>query len=97
MGSPIPTALAGPTPALTAVDTSGPLRRFAESRIQDSINSALAQLEPGAHGAVIAFADKDAVKLATVAKLGPGWSVVMIGERTYKGEWGGEAAVKYQW
>lgn len=74
-----------------------PIRTFVDSGIQSSINAALAGLSPSEHGAVIAFADGDAVRLATVAKLGHRWSVVGVLSKKYTGAFEGEAAVKFSW
>ena len=89
-------SIAQPTsdPAIVQV---GPLRRFAESKLQESITAALAGVEPGKTGAVVAFVDQKSVGLATVAKLGPGWSVVMVGRKPFDGPIEAEAAVKFSW
>lgn len=89
--------LAQPTSDPAILELPGPIRRFADSRLQQSITAALAGIEPGKTGAVVAFADRDAAGLATVAKLGDRWSVVMVGRKPYGGKLEVEAAVRWSW
>ena len=74
------------------------IRQFADSQIQESITKALTGIEPGKSGAVVLFADKQAVRGAVVAKLGSYWSVVGTLSREWSsGEISGEAAVRFSW
>ncbi len=77
--------------------TAGPIRKFADENIQASIDSAIKTLQSGQHGAVIAYADFNEVKLAAVAKLDEHWSVVGVLDKPYKGKLEGQAAVRFTW
>jgi hypothetical protein len=74
-----------------------PIRRFADSHLQESIDKAIAGIPPDRHGAVIAHVDGEGVSLTTVARLGEHWSVVMTARDPWKGKLEGEAAVKFSW
>lgn len=75
----------------------GPIQRFAETGLQLQIENAVRQLAPGAHGAVIGYTRNGSFGLATVAKLGAKWSVV-IGVDKPKGQgFSHEGAIRFQW
>ncbi len=80
-----------------SIDTSGPLRRFADSNIAASVDAVLATLSPDKRGAVLAIADGDGARLAAVARLADGWSVVGVLERKWSGEIEGQAVVRFDW
>ena len=75
----------------------GPLNRFAASRINELVDSVLSTLSPDKKGAVLAIADQDGARLATMARLKEGWSVVVVGERAWNGQLSGEAALRFEW
>ena len=75
----------------------GPIQRFVETGLQAQIDLAVRQLEEGDHGAVVGYYRNGHVGLATVARLGDRWSVV-IGVDKPKGEgFSKEAAIKFRW
>ena len=82
---------------MTTTIEERPIRSFADSNIQAAVNKALSSLPPDKTGAVIAFVDEKEASLATMAKLGEHWSVVMVGKRTWSGKLTGEAAVTFSW
>lgn len=69
-----------------------PIRVFANSGIQAAVERALSALPDGKTGAVVAVADMSGLRLATMARLGARWSVVMVGERKWTGQLSAEAA-----
>ncbi len=76
----------------------GPIRRFADSQIQSSIDKALAQVSPGMKGASILHADDQGIALETVfGRTGAGWSAVAVVRKPWKGKFEGEAAIRFQW
>jgi hypothetical protein len=82
------------TPPL-AIDTSGPIRRFSDSAIQERVNKALATLPPDKKLAVVAVANQNEARLAVMARLGTQFSVMGVLEKPYKGELRAEAAVVF--
>ena len=81
-------------PGLT-IDTSGPIRKWVDTGIQQAMDKALATLEEDKHVAVIAVADLKGAKLAAVAKLPMGWSVMGVFDRDWSGNVSGQVAVKW--
>lgn len=94
-------ALGGP-PSLPSVVRSpeiipGAIQRFADTGLQASIEQAMRQLPPDAHGAVIGYERNGTFGLATVAKLGPHWSVVMAIDKPKGQGFSHEGAVRFMW
>lgn len=75
----------------------GPIARFANSHLQESIQTAVAGLAPTEHGAVIAFTDGTTAKLAVVARRGDHWTAVGVLSHSKADGVEGEAAVRYSW
>jgi hypothetical protein len=73
------------------------LRLFDNAAIQEAVNRELAALPDDAHGAVLAYADKDKARMAIVARLGAGWSLVTTVEREWTGDWDGSAQIRWAW
>lgn len=80
-----------------AIPGGGEIRKFADANIQASIEKALGELKDGEQGAVVAYADKDLVKLAVVGKIGDHWSFVGNLSHTWDGTIEGDAAVRFAW
>ena len=75
----------------------GPIQRFADTGLQLQITRAIEQLPADAHGAVVAYERNGNFGIATVAKLGDHWSVV-IGVDKPRGEgFSHEGAVRFVW
>jgi hypothetical protein len=80
------------------------IRRFADSGIQASIDAAIAaaNLKPDQHGTVVAYADKEAIKLAVVVRPfsgSPNFSVVGTLTHDWSGsasDWNPALAVSYR-
>jgi len=96
-----PAAVAEPSPTVSGEGPAAPqlvsIRMFADSKLQESIDRALATLAPGSHGAVVAYATTTGANLAVVGKLGQRWSVVGVLSKPYDGKLEGEAAVRFSW
>jgi hypothetical protein len=73
------------------------LRLFDNASIQEAVDRELAALPPEAHGAVLAYADENKARLAVVARLAAGWSLVATVERDWDGDWDGSAQVRWMW
>lgn len=75
------------------------IRRFTNSKLQESIDRALAELKDGERGAVLAYGNGDGVNLAAVARLGDQWSVVGVLSHEWKGPkpLDGEVAIRFKW
>ena len=83
-----------PAPGLT-IDKSGPIRRWVDSDLQSAMDKALGQLEKDKRVAVVAVADLKGAKLAAVCRIGPAWSIMMVGERSWSGVLDGQVAVRF--
>lgn len=85
--------------ATTAPDNPGvEIRRFSDAKIGESIEKALAVVPAGKTGAVVAVADLKGVRLATMARLGQHWSVVVVTGFEWKDRRPNvEAAVRFAW
>lgn len=79
-----------------AIGNQTPIRRFADSQLQESIDRAVSGLGDK-HGTVIAHADGDGASLTVVAKMGEHWSIVAPCYRSWDGKLEGEVAVRYAW
>ena len=94
-------ALGGPPSLPSAVRfpeiIPGPIQRFADTGLQASIERAVNALPDGAHGAVIGYERNGTFGLATVAKLGKGWSVVMAVDKAPGQGFSHEGAVRFMW
>lgn len=66
--------------------TGGQLKRFADSRLQQSIRAAVDGLAPDERIAVIGFADAGAVRGAIVTRIGKHWSAVAVASHSLKGD-----------
>jgi hypothetical protein len=90
----IPTQPPGPL-----ILKDSPIRRFADSGIQASIDRAVSELPPGKAGAVVVYANMEQAGMAIVGKLGARWTVVFAADRPWDGERGleAEAQVRYSW
>lgn len=75
----------------------GPLRRFSNQQLHESVSRILSDLPPDTHGAVVAIADEGGARLAAVGRLAEGWSVVGVLDRTWKGKLTGEAQLRFEW
>lgn len=91
-------ALPLPDPYLRVYD-GGPIAKFANSHLQESIQAAVAGLGPTESGAVVAFVDRAEVKLAVVARHGAHWSAVGVLSHGLADDatMAGEFAVRYTW
>lgn len=76
---------------------SDEIRPFSNAALQASIDSALESLPEDTKGAVIAHVDGDGASLSIVGKIGDKWSVVAEGYRSWDGELGGAAQVRFTW
>jgi len=65
---------------------------FQFGSIKDQIDAAVAKIPEDQHGALIAIADLDDVKLAVVARLKGGWSFVGMLDKPYHGALEGSVA-----
>lgn len=86
------------TPAApTLVPPAKQIRAFGDAAVQAAIDAALKDLPAGKKGAVIAYADEKAVRLAVTARIGEDWSVVGVLSGQYGGKLEGAAAVRFSW
>ena len=73
-----------------------PIRRFADSGIQDAIDRQLETMPKDVHGAAIAYADRDGARVAVMGRKGRlGWTVVA--DKPWSGRLELEAAIRYTW
>jgi len=83
-----------PTPAdPLAIDISGPIRRFADTKLQESVTRVLAMIPANKHAAIIAVASKDGARLAAAARIGGDFSIMGVLEKPWKGTLKAEAAL----
>lgn len=76
------------------------IRQFVNTKLQDSINQALATLPPGTEGAVVAFADGGHAELGVVGHIGGSDKWTYVGTIHYdwrKHDLQGGAAVRFAW
>ena len=76
-----------------AIDTSGPIRRFVDSRLQASVAEIFAGIPEDKPVAVIAVAGKEGASLVVAARLGSGFSLCGILDKKWKGELTAQAAL----
>ena len=82
------------------------IRRFADAKIEEAMRDQLEKLPKGKRGALVLYADQNAVKGAFYGRK-PGklfgilpageWTYIATAERTWSGELSGAAAVGYSW
>lgn len=101
-GLPVPKVVDASPDGDTIVEHfDSPIRSFFDYDIQRQIDEAVATLKENEHGAVIPYfktVGSDYVaRLAVVAKLSDGWSVVAAFEKRAGQPIGFEAAVKFTW
>ncbi len=83
MGSPIPTALATPAAADSGRTYDGPIARFNDSKIQESMERAISQLAPTDAGGIFAtYNSKGEARFGVVYDFGHGFSAVGVLEHT---------------
>ena len=85
----IPKSFGDPMPIVD----DGPLKKFADSSIQKSMETILARLPEGHTAAFIGVATQDGAKAMAVVKLKHGWSVMGALEKEWSGDLKGEVAV----
>lgn len=71
------------------------IRGFPDKGIQESIERVLATIPPGKTYAAVAHATKDGVGLSFAARIGNDWTIAVPVYKPYKGEWRGEAIVRW--
>ena len=73
------------------------IRVFSNEKLQAQIDKAVASLPENAAGAVVLHGDLNGASLSVVGKVGDNWTVVAAGFRTWFGEMGAEAEIRYTW
>ena len=89
-----------PTSGALAVDKGdggpGTIRRFVDSGVQNAVDRAMANLaKEGKSTAFLAVANRNKVGAAVMARIGKQWSVMVVAEKEWKGDYKLEAAVKW--
>jgi hypothetical protein len=77
------------------IDTSGPIRRFTNQRIQAAVDQALLSIPENHLFAGVAVATLEGAKLAVMVRLGDQFSAMGVLERSWGGVLKAEAAVIY--
>lgn len=72
------------------------IRRMADLAAQNAVDKALASLKEGEHGAVVAYATGDEVRMGVFGRVGKHWSYCGTLSRSWSdGKLGGEAEVRF--
>lgn len=81
------------TPSTPEIVWDGPLRKFADSRIQQSMEAIVSAIPRGKRGVLIGVLTEEGVKSMAAIKLRKGWSVMGAIEREWDGDFEGEIAL----
>lgn len=80
-----------------AIDKSGPIRKFAESGIQEAVDRAIGNLEKeGKSIAVMAVANRSEAGVAVMYRIGEDWSIVTVAEKSWNSD-GFELQAAVKW
>lgn len=72
------------------------IKKFADSHLQESIDAALAGVNPG-HGNAIVDVDTEGAKAVILQRIDDSWSIIAIGQVHWHGKPDFEVAVRKTW
>lgn len=81
---------------IQVVTPAGPIRRFSDSGLNESITKALAGVEAG-HGNAILDIDTEGAKAVILQRVGDHWDIVATGQLHWHGKPEFEVAIRRTW
>ena len=74
------------------------VRYFSDKAIQDQIDKALSRVDPGKKGVVLKInLDSEGASAVMAAKLREHWSIGVIADRAWSGDWAVGAETVFEW